>query len=269
LNILGETEKVTLAVNNYQIPSILLEHGATNYVSSISKYDISNMYPIFRDKIALWGDIQKNYLLEQRCIPTDRIFVTGSPRHEDFFKKIKSNKISSKKIILITPQVMTEFNALIDTDVYLRLEKLLIRIFKILENLPDTKIIVKMHPTLAPGNEYVKMLIHKLNPNAEILQLEPILDVVASCDIMLNINTELFPSTVLYEGLILKKPIMNITMMNENYEFEFIKDNDLQIKLIANGQKHLKKYFSNPTTASEKLANILISYSDELNQKQS
>ena len=284
LNILGETEKTILATNNYKIHSILLEHGATNYIPSISKYDISNMYPTFRDKIALWGDIQKDYLLQHRNISADRIFVTGSPRHEDFFKKIKSNNTNSEKIILITPQAMSEFNGLVDTNTSLRLEELLVKIFQIIRKIPNTRIIVKMHPTLAPGNEYVKTLIHKLNPDVKILQLESVLDVIDSCDVIININTDLFPSTVVYEGMIMNKPIMNITMMDEKYDFEFVRDNavlsisdtdnlkgpieqlltdnDFQIQLITNGQKHLERYFSNPTTASEKLANTLTSYSN-------
>ena len=284
LNILGETEKTILATNNYKIPSILLEHGATNYIPSISKYDISNMYPTFRDKIALWGDIQKDYLLQHRNISADRIFVTGSPRHEDFFKKIKSDIVNTEKIILITPQAMSEFNGLIDTNNYLRLEKLLVRIFDTVKTFSNTKVIVKMHPTLAPSNEYIKTLIHKINPDVKILQLESILDIIDSCTVMININTELFPSTVVYEGMILNKPIMNITMMDEHYDFEFLKDNavlsisdtdnleksikqflidtNLQIQLITNGQKHLKRYFSNQTTASEKLADILSFYSN-------
>jgi glycosyltransferase involved in cell wall biosynthesis len=282
LNILGETEKTILATNNYKIPSILLEHGAANYLPAISHYDISNAYPIFRDKIALWGNIQNDYLLQHRHIPADRIFVTGSPRHEDFFKKIKSNNTNSEKTILITPYAMTEFSGLVDTISFLRLEKLIVKIFQITEKLPNTKVIIKMHPTLAPGNEYVKNLFHKLNPNVKILQLESVLDVIDSCDVMIHIHTELFPSTVMYEAMILNKPIMNISMMDEKYDFEFIKDNavlsdtddlegpikqlltdnDFQMQLITNGQKHLKRYFSNPTSASEKLANILTSYSN-------
>jgi len=284
LNILGETEKTILAINNCKIPSILLEHGATNYLPSISKYDISNMYPIFQDKIALWGSIQQNYLLKYRNISQERIFITGSPRHEDFFKTVKSNNITSDKIILITPQAMSEFNGLIDTQTYLRLEKLLVKIFNIVKKIPNTKIIFKMHPTLAPGNEYVKTLIHKLNPDVKIFQLESILDIVNSCDVMININTDLFPSTVIYEGMILNKPIMNIRIMDEKHDFEFVKDNavlsisdndnlddllvkfltdyNLQTQLITNGKNHIQRYFSNQTTASEKLANLLTSYSN-------
>lgn len=285
LNILGETEKTILAVNNFKTPSILLEHGATNYTSSISHYDISNMYPIFKDKIALWGNIQKEYLLNHRNISSDRIFVTGSPRHEDFFKKSQIEKQNSEKVILITPQAMTEFNALSDTNSYLKLEKILIKIFEISKNFSNVKLVVKMHPTLGPGNEFVKNLIYKLNPNVKILQLESVLEVISSCDLMFNINTELFPSTVLYEGLILKKPIINFTMMDEQYDFEFIKDNavlsisstddiedslkkilydkNFSSQLIKNGELHLQRYFSNQFNASENLANILVDFCEK------
>ena len=282
LNILGETEKTILSINNNKIPSILLEHGATNYVPSISKYDISNMYPIFQDKIALWGDIQKEYLLHHRNISPDRIFITGSPRHEDFFIHSQTNNNNSKKTILITPQAMTEFNGLTDTNSYLRLEKLLVNFFHVIKELPNVKVIVKMHPTLGPGNEFVKNLIYKLNPNVKILQLESVLKVVSSCDLMLNINTELFPSTILYEGLILKKPVINVTTIDEKYDFEFVKDNavlsisdtddlkdsikkilfdeNFSSQLIKNSQQHLQRYFSNHSNASDNLANILLSF---------
>ena len=51
LNVIGETEKAILSQNK-KTPSILLEHGFTNYVPELSQFDISNMYPLFKDKIA-------------------------------------------------------------------------------------------------------------------------------------------------------------------------------------------------------------------------
>ena len=279
LNVLGETEKAILEVNKNQIDSILLEHGGTNYVPEISIYDISNMYSIFNDKIALWGNIQKNYLTNVRNISDEKILVPGSPRHDAFFNRNIYQKNTSEKVILITPQVIEEYNAVTDTNTYLRMEKLLKQIFSIIEKLPNTRLIIKMHPTFDPGNEYVKKLIHKLNPTVKIYQLESILEIIESCDLMININTEFFPSTVIYEGLILKKPILNIYTMDNYYNFEFMKDNALltisdkddieeslkQIlfdnnfcnNLIQNGQEHLKKYFSNHGSASKELAKIL------------
>jgi len=279
LNVLGETEKAILDVNNNKVTSILLEHGGTNYVPEISLYDISNMYTIFNDKIALWGNIQKNYLTNVRKISDEKILIPGSPRHDSFFNQNVTQKNSSEKIILLTPQVVQEFNAQIDTNTFLRLENLLKQIFSIVEKLPNVKLIVKMHPSQDPGNEYVKKLIHDLNPKVKIYQLEPILEIIESCDIMININTEFFPSTVIYEGLILKKPILNIYTMDDYYNFEFILDDalltisdrdDLEVSLkqilfdnnfcdnlIQNGQEHLKKYFSNHGSASKELAKIL------------
>lgn len=282
LNILGETEKAILNSNDKKIPSILLEHGATNYVSEIKDYDISNMYPIFQDKIALWGNIQKKYLEEIRNISKERIFVTGSPRHDIFFQNQKKYHENSKKVILITPQVVQEFNAKVDTDTFIRLEKLLEKIFSILEKIPDIKIKVKMHPTLDPGNEYVKNLIHRINPSVEIFQTEPIFDIIYSSDIVLNINTEFFPSTVIYESMIMNKPVLNIRTMNEIYDFEFIKDHailsvsdnddletiihdiifdtNLKKSLIENSQKHISRYFTNSKNASKNLSNLLKSF---------
>jgi len=282
LNVLGETEKAILEVNKNQIDSILLEHGGTNYVPEISIYDISNMYPIFNDKIALWGDIQKNYLSDVRNISNKKILVTGSPRHDSFFNKQPTKSHSHEKIILLTPQVVQEYNAQTDTNTYLRLEKLLRNLFLELSFFPNVKLIVKMHPTFDPGNEYVKNLIHKINPDVKIYHSEPIIDIIELCDVMININTEFFPSTVIYEGLIFKKPILNIHTMDTYYNFEFIRDNALlnisdqdnlhehlekllfdknfSKKLINNGQNHLEKYFANPGSASKELARILKSF---------
>ena len=282
LNVLGETEKAILEVNKNQIDSILLEHGGTNYVPEISIYDISNMYPIFNDKIALWGNIQKNYLTNVRNISNEKILVTGSPRHDSFFNKQPTTSHSHEKIILLTPQVVQEYNAQTDTNTYLRLEKLLRNLFLELSFFPNVKLIVKMHPTFDPGNEYVKNLIHKINPDVKIYHSEPIIDIIELCDVMININTEFFPSTVIYEGLIFKKPILNIHTMDTYYNFEFIRDNALlnisdqdnlhehlekllfdknfSKKLINNGQNHLEKYFANPGSASKELARILKSF---------
>ena len=180
---------------------------------------------------------------------------------------------------------MSEFNGNIDTNTYLRYEKLLVKIFNILKKIPNTKIIVKMHPTLSPGNEYIKKLIYNLNSDVNIFQMESVLDVIESCDVMLNITTELFPSTILYEAMIMNKPVMNIDMMDKKLDLELFRDNavlsftdnddleekikqfiiddSLQNQLLIDSKKHLKKYFSNPIDASKKLSDVLLTYTKE------
>ena len=80
---------------------------------------------------------------------------------------------------------------------------------------------------------------------------------------MINIHVELMPSTVLLEGLILKKAIMNVVMTDEILKFQYVKDNavlsvsdksdlttpindllyneEISQKLIQNGQLHVKR----------------------------
>ena len=114
-----------------------------------------------------------------------------------------------------------------------------------------------------------------------IYHTEPIQKILEYCDTVVNIHTEVLPSTVLLEALIMEKPIMNISLLDENYNFEFLKDNaamqvtyksdlDKNLKtilydnafrkeLIQNGQKHLHRYLLNHGKASEHFAKILSS----------
>ena len=112
-----------------------------------------------------------------------------------------------------------------------------------------------------------------------IYHTEPIQKILEYCDTVVNIHTEVLPSTVLLEALIMEKPIMNISLVDENYNFQFIKDNavmqvtdksdlekhfktilydeDLRKELIKNAQKHLQSYLSNQGKASKHFAEIL------------
>ena len=280
LNVIGETEKSILEQNG-KTPSILLEHGFTNYVPELSKFDISNMYSLFKDKIALWGNIQKEYLINQHSIPEERILTVGSSRHDSFFNKNPSHK-TSKKTVLITPGQFDEPNAVYDTNSFIKYEILFKKLFSILKQISDVSIIIKLHPSQQKNNLYLKKLIQKIDADIPIKQSTPIINEIQSCDILINIFPELFPSTVLLEGLILKKPVMNISLYDRTYEFEFekdksvlsIKDSDdleknikkllfdkeFQSRLIQNGTKHVNRYLSNPGYASEELARILNSY---------
>ena len=281
VNIFGETEKVMLQCNP-NVPSILLEHAFTNYVPELQLYDISNMYPIFKDKISLWGNIQKNYLTKQHNIPDERIILSGSPRHDIFFHTTSEKTSSSKLKILITLGILDEQNAIFDTELFLRFESTLEKIFLTLKNLDNISFIVKLHPSSQKNNMYMKKFIHKFDEKIIIHQFTSILDEIQDCDIMINIFTEIYGSTVMLEGLILEKPILNISLDTRLYEFEFEKNNavlsksysdnidqsikeilfdkNLQENLIKNGHKHVNQYLANPGNASKELARILSSF---------
>ena len=282
LNTMGETEKTILNTNKNKIPTVLLEHGASDYLPEISRYDVTSGYRNFDDKIAVWNEYQKKYLMESRKIPEKRIFVVGSPRHDSFFNKEILEKRYSQKTILVALPAIAEMNFLSDTQTYIRLEKLLKKIFAVVRNMHDVNLIVKLHPVQDSNNEYIKKLIQKLEPKIPIHQVGSIKKIIELCDVMINIHIELMPSTVLLEGLILKKPIINITMLDKFLEFQYVKDNavlsisdqsdfmkpindllydkELSRKLIDNGQNHVRKFLANPGNASKSLADVLNSF---------
>ena len=215
-------------------------------------------------------------------IPEKKILVVVSPRHDKFFRQIISTKTDHVRTVLITPGLFDPTNAQSSTFSYLRLENLLRKTFKIFESFQNVKLIVKLHPAQDPDVEYIKKLINQLNPDVMIYHTEPIQKILEYCDTVVNIHTEVLPSTVLLEALIMEKPVMNISLVDENYNFQFIKDNaviqvtdksdlekhfktilyeeDLRKELIKNAQKHLQSYLSNQGKASKHFAGILKSF---------
>ena len=282
LNIIGETEKSIIHVNKSKTPFVMLEHGFANHTHELKKFDIFHMYPLLKDKIAVWGNIQKNYLIKEREFDNDKILVTGSPRHDPFFQR-KKKANHSKKTILITPHPITNLSGMADTNLYLRLENLLKNLCMIFEKIPDTEIIIKLHPGQDDHNHDIITLLHEIDSSIPIYQLNPIIDLIKSCDLLVNISPESFDtSTVIMEGLIMNKPVVNIVLDDKFYEFPFVKYNavlsisdksdlekilndvlfnsDLQSNLQNNGKIFLEKYLVNHGNASENLAKVITSY---------
>lgn len=282
LNIVGETEKIILDLNKNLIPSIMLEHGYANYTKEITRYDILSMYPLLRDKIAVWGQVQKQYLMSQHGLDEKRILVTGSPKHDSFFK-IEHVLTHKNKVILLTIHPITEITGQTDTDLYIKFETVVREFCKIIKNLDSVKILVKLHPGQDRHNADIKTLFKEIDSGIPVYQLTPISKLMQQCDVVVNMSSEGFdPSTVIFEAMLMKKPIMNIVLDGQLYDFQYVKDNavltvsdmyeldknlknilyddDVRAKLIENSAKHLKNYLSYPGSASESFAKILASY---------
>lgn len=279
LNVIGETEKIILAVNNNRSPSIMLEHGFANYTQKLQRYDILSNYPLLQDKIAVWGDIQKKYLLEHRKFDPKRIFVTGSPRHDIFFKKKTKSVQNKQRTVLLTIVPITNITGQSDTNLHIKFEMFVRELCRISQNL-NLKLIVKLHPGQAEHNDMIIELFKDIDPKIPVYQLNPILNLIESCDVMININPESCDtSTVILEGLIMEKPIITAFLDDKYHEIEFVKDNatislsdhtnldkimreiltDDSIKnsLLKNAQLHLNKYLANSGIAAKNFADII------------
>lgn len=279
-NVVGETEKAILFTNKNNIRSVMIEHGFANYTPEIARYDILSMYALFQDMIAVWGEIQKQYILNQHKIDENRIIVSGSPRHDKFFEKSTKNNNRNTKYVLIAPRPIIDVALHKETDLFLKYEALLEKLLLILKKL-NVKPIIKLHPGLDFHNNDIKKIIRKLDPTIPIYQSGSIKNLLENVDAVINISPEGFdPSTVIMESIILEIPTMNIILDQQIYDFEFVKmnavmnvlnyttlendihkiifDNPFRQELILRGNRFLDSYLTNHGSASKFLAKKLI-----------
>lgn len=279
LNQLGETEKTILKINKNNATSVLLEHAFANYTKETSRFSILSSHPILDDKIAVWGEIQKKYLIDFHNISPERIFVTGSPRHDKFFQKREDNDNKKNKTVLITPHPITEITGQSNTELYLKYEDIVKKICRLLKEM-DVDIIAKLHPSQLEHNKLLREIFRKIDSSIPVHFSTPTDKLIANVDAVLTISPEgMDPSTIILESLILEKPTMNIILDNHFYNYEVSKLNAIisvmgttDIKkeiqelifnkekrkyLIDNGKKFIDRYMSNQGVASQSLAKII------------
>lgn len=279
LNEIGETEKSFLEFKN-NIPSILLEHGFVERIEKTKRYDILSDYPNFHDKIAVWGEIKKEYLMNQYGIDEKKIIVTGSPRHDNYFQSRKKRERNDQITLLIAPNPISDVSGFSCTDIKLRFKKTITDIIKIVKEFKNVKIVVKLHPIQLKHNSEIQLIIKELDTTIPILLWTSVIDTINQADAVLVISPDIpGTTTMLLESMILGKPTMNVFFDKQIPEFNHVKknavftildNNDLksnlkkflfdrkfQDELVNNGDNFVMSTISNHNNASEKFASIL------------
>ncbi len=271
LNFSGETEKIFSRVQS-EMPVILLQHGFANYTKAISYFDILDDYHLIKHKIAVWGDIVKDYLINVKAIPENKIIVSGSPKY-DSYSRIKKNE-KSQKIMLVTLRPIITHMEGPRIELYEKYEKVLRKLIQISKNIENLQIIFKLHPQQNISNQIIINMI-KENKKIKILQFEPIKELLSDCDLHVNIAPDNFDaSTVILEAMIIGKPTLNIQLQKNKIEFEFIKNNAIKSvyyesnieqlvldlisehgaeELLNNSQNFLNKYMKNQGNEAKKI----------------
>ena len=277
LNLSGETEVIFSKIKK-NTEMILLQHGFSNYYDFNLYSDTLDDYDLIEDKIAVWGNPVKNYLIKNNVCKDENIIISGSPRHENFVPNKK--KISNEKIIVITPRPLIKHVEGIKLELQLRYETILKQLIYLFQNRTDIKIIFKLHPQQNFHNKIIKSTISKLNSKIEILQDDPINEVLKKADFLINISPDnLDASTVVFESMLQEIPIINIKLQKNSWIYDFEKMNavksfnydsnfggeilklidnqDIQKIQITNIQKFLKFYLYNRQSASKNLINSI------------
>ena len=281
LNEVGETEKIFLAANKKRVHSILLEHGFAIFLPETKKLTSLSNYPLFNDKIAVWSTSQKFFLENSLKTKSEKIIVSGSPRHDKLFKNKKMKKNDSIQV-LIAPTPINQIQGFDETKFHLKFEQVLIEICSILKK-KNIEIILKLHPSQSSHNEIIKNMIKNLDSSISIHLMTSVTDLIESSDAIITITPEGWgPSTIILESIILQKPIMNIILDHHFHNFPYVEqkailiasdesdlnedldklvfDTDFRNELIKNGQEFIKSYLHKPGNASENLTKKIISF---------
>ena len=276
----GETEKVFLKCKNDNVDSFLLEHGFSLLSEDSKTFGTLMSYDNFRDKIVVWSNHQKEFLVSNFKIQSDKILALGSPRH-DALTRMGSNRSENKKFrVLIAPTPITQLRGYDTTKIHEKFEKLIIRLCEIFKNYNDVEIIFKIHPSQSGHNNEIKKIVQKYSKKIPIYMLNPIAELIQSSQLVITITPEGWaPSTIILESMVMGIPIMNIVLDEKLYEFEYIQqnaviaisdDSDLDNKirqivsdervrneLRENGKKFVKNFLKNYGNSSRKLAEVL------------
>ena len=167
LNFSGETEKIFSKIRN-KTPIILLQHAFANYLEPLSHFDILDDYHLIQNKIAVWGDIVKNYLIK---IPENKIIVSGSPKYDSYFDS--PLPVRDKKTILVTLRPIISHMEGPRIKLFERYQNVIQELIRIFENINDVEILFKLHPQQNLSNEIITNMI-KTNKKFKILQFNPI-----------------------------------------------------------------------------------------------
>ena len=283
LNESGETEKTLLEVNKKKFPTVLLEHGFIERISETKRFDVLSEHTSFNDKIVVWGEPKKRWLINEYDINPNRIFVTGSPRHDDYFSSRLKSKNISQKTLLLAPNPINDINGQSSTSLKLQFIETIKKTLEVIKKFDSIKIIVKLHPIQLQHNEEIELLIKKFDTSIPIYLWAPVIDIINTADMVMVLTPEIHATpTMLLESMILGKPTMNVyfdktipeydhiknnavfTVTNnddlENKIKKFLFDDDFQNLLQKNADNFVNQFMSNPGTASKNLASILKSY---------
>jgi glycosyltransferase involved in cell wall biosynthesis len=215
-DIIPFERKVIKIARELGIKSLIIQHGYPNNLQ------IFQSIPIFADRIAVWGELTKDFLIKGGA-EEEKIILTGSPQFDKYVIRKPGDKrkifrkynlpLSIKNIILFTAQPFRHKDKFDYDRLTLDEQKEIFKnIFKISDEM-DLFLIVKLHPSNELSYPKILDFISANNhKNCVVFSHEQceLFDLIDICDISITHN-----STTAVESMILKKPVITVNFSNK------------------------------------------------------
>ena len=267
-----EEKTILTAAKTGQIPTTILEHGYIPRPEFMKKYQ--PLYPIGFEpghRQALWGS-RSHGIFSQLGIQDKNLIITGSPRHDRFFRIPKT---PARNIVFFDSSIDdSSFRAFDTRDVAKNMETIG-KICKKLYSLPLYNFSAKLHPGQHTLPYSIADVIRQIDAKIPLYHMENSADLLSGCALAVASG----PSTVLLEAMIMDIPTIaymsddswdeedmftsGSSILVHSYEdFEYnlsklLDDEKFKNDLISKGNNFVKKCFSFPEKSSKNTAEFL------------
>jgi len=260
------------------ISSLMLQHGAPFifYPGWAEFNPISGTLPVHDEKMAVWGDMMKEYALINGKNESD-IIVSGSIRHDSYFKENFQNDNRGIILVALLPYF---FKSAEDQSIssFKKYEESLKIICYTLKKIKDRKKIIKLHPTDMTFNSiFVEPIIQSIDPTIQIVVEADLTKLIPSSDVVITLGL----TTFILDSNIFHKPTVTLVYNHEEFvsklshgysklfenhdhiKFEeyvndLLTDEKIRKENIEKGIEFLHSYLSNHGNASEFLTKKII-----------
>ncbi len=256
------------------ITCIMLQHGAPHiFLPRWAEFNpMSGTLPVYNEKMAVWGQMMKEYALKNG-MNEDDLIVSGSIRHDPYFKK----KIPVKDGVILVALLPYFFKQAEDQSIssFQKYEESLKIICNVLSKIKNRKKIVKLHPTdMSFNSMFIEPIIHEIDPSIQIIVEADLTKLIPTADIVITHGL----TTFILDSNIFQKPTVTLMYNQEEFSsklshgysklFEYadsekfemyvqdlLKDEKIRNDNISKGIEFLDSYLSNQGNASEFLSN--------------
>jgi len=271
----GQEEREIIHVaKRHKIKILFLQHAMAAIGEPYAKFGMfltHLAHPLLSDVQAVWGESAKAYALSKKS--NKNIQVTGSPRHDKFFKNKEA--ATKKRLIIFAPTGPSGISCKYSTTgTILKFYSFVKKTCLATKSMPGKELILKPHPAPGFSNEVVQ-IANEINNKIKVTFTSDVLSLIRDCELLITTNN----STIAAEAIMLGKPVISLQSEDWTLEEDIVKsgavlsitdpndvensikkildDENFRNQLLENGRKFLNTNFANQGSASKHFAQTM------------